>query len=271
MILDRNISCKTSNKKTAIIVGNSVNEIGAYNSRRIMKIESPVSLRGGKFDVGEIGAFSFINENAIIRNVEKIGRYAQIGMNVVIGWPLVNEKLVCSNPAFGPYRNAMFNEFSNIAFIDEHLSYMKKQVKTMQFKNDRDTIIGNDVYIGDNAVVRKGCNIGDGAHILPGSYVSEDVPPYAIVGGVPATVLRYRFSVEEIGKLLKLCWWDYSPAIIAELDYSIPANFIKGLEEKQQKNKLEKYCCEIFEINPIDKKIVRKNKDGSESLVYRGW
>lgn len=67
--------------------------------------------------------------------------------------------------------------------------------------------IGNDVWIGDNVVILKG-KIGDGAVIGAGAVVTRDVPPYAIVAGNPARVIKYRFDDETIRKLLKEKWWD---------------------------------------------------------------
>lgn len=269
--LDRNIVCKSSNGKNAIIVGNSINEMGAYNSKRAMEIEAPVCLRGGKFDIGFIGAYTYINENAIIRNVDRIGRYTQIGLNVVIGMPLVNEQFICLNPTFGPYRNAMFSEFSNIAYTDQWLAHMKQQVKKHSFKKDSNTIIGNDVYIGDGVVIKKGCNIGDGAYILPGSYVCNDVEAYAIVGGTPARVIKYRFDDNLIEKLLKLRWWEYTPSFVSDLDYTKPNEFIEDFEKKLNMENIDTYVCERFVFNPLEKSITRINTDGSQNLIYKGW
>lgn len=73
-------------------------------------------------------------------------------------------------------------------------------------------IVGNDVWIGQGvSIVRKeGLTIGDGAVIGSGAVVTKSVPPYAIVAGVPARVINYRFSPEIIEKLLELKWWDWS-------------------------------------------------------------
>lgn len=72
-----------------------------------------------------------------------------------------------------------------------------------------DTLIGNDVWIGYKATIMAGVHIGDGAIIASGSMVTSDVPPYAIVGGNPAKVIRKRFSDEKIQKLCSLQWWDW--------------------------------------------------------------
>lgn len=74
--------------------------------------------------------------------------------------------------------------------------------------NRGDTVVGNDVWIGYAATIMPGVTIGDGAVVATKSVVTRDVPPYAIVGGNPATVIRYRFDEPTIAKLLDLRWWD---------------------------------------------------------------
>ena len=83
-----------------------------------------------------------------------------------------------------------------------------------------DTIVGNDVWIGYNATIMPGVTIGDGAIIATNATVVKDVEPYSIVGGNPASEIRKRFSVEEIGKLVKLKWWDWEiEKITANVQY----------------------------------------------------
>jgi carbonic anhydrase/acetyltransferase-like protein (isoleucine patch superfamily) len=71
-------------------------------------------------------------------------------------------------------------------------------------------IIGNDVWIGSHVLVKGGVKIGNGACVAAGSVVVKDVPPYAVVGGVPAKLIKYRFSQTIIDKLLELQWWNLS-------------------------------------------------------------
>lgn len=72
-----------------------------------------------------------------------------------------------------------------------------------------DTVVGHDVWIGNGATIMPGVTIGSGAIIAARAVVTRDVPPYAIVGGNPATVIRMRFTDEEITDLLTLAWWDW--------------------------------------------------------------
>ncbi|EIH5399289.1 CatB-related O-acetyltransferase, partial [Escherichia coli] len=77
------------------------------------------------------------------------------------------------------------------------------------FLENADTILGNDVWVGTNAIIMDGVTIGDGAIIGAGAIVTKDVPPYAIVVGVPAIIKRYRFPTEQIEILKKIKWWDW--------------------------------------------------------------
>jgi acetyltransferase-like isoleucine patch superfamily enzyme len=72
-----------------------------------------------------------------------------------------------------------------------------------------DIIIGNDVWIGQNTTIMSGIKIGDGAVIANNSHIVKDVEPYSIVGGNPAKLIRYRFTTEQIDKLLRIKWWDW--------------------------------------------------------------
>lgn len=69
--------------------------------------------------------------------------------------------------------------------------------------------IGNDVWIGQNVSLKAGVSIGDGAVVAANAVVTKDVPPYAVVGGIPAKIIKFRFSDEQIERLLKIKWWNY--------------------------------------------------------------
>lgn len=87
--------------------------------------------------------------------------------------------------------------------------------------------IGNDVWIGDNVIIKNGVKIGDGAVVGLGAVVTKDVPPYAVVAGVPAKVIKYRFSDEIISELLELEWWNLEEDVIRQIPYD---NIEKAIE-----------------------------------------
>lgn len=94
-----------------------------------------------------------------------------------------------------------------------------------------DIIIGNDVWIGYEAVILSGVTIGDGAVIGCRAVVTKDVPPYTIVGGVPAKPIRKRFDEETIKELQKIKWWDWPEEKIAGKIPAIQAGDLEELRE----------------------------------------
>ena len=99
-------------------------------------------------------------------------------------------------------------------FFDEW--ELEKTNVTEAWDNKGDIIVGNDVWIGYEAVVLAGVMIGDGAIIGTRAVVTKDVPPYTVVGGVPAKPIRKRFNDETVTELLKLKWWDWSEEKISQ-------------------------------------------------------
>lgn len=85
----------------------------------------------------------------------------------------------------------------------------EKAMEGNTYPSKGDTIIGNDVWIGYNATIMPGVQVGDGAIIATNSTVVKDVSPYSVVGGNPAKEIRKRFSVEQIEKLLEIQWWNW--------------------------------------------------------------
>lgn len=112
-------------------------------------------------------------------------------------------------------------------FFDEW--ELEKKNVTEAWDNKGDIIVGNDVWIGYEAVILAGVTIGDGAIIGTRAVVTKDVPPYTIVGGVPAKPIRKRFDDEIIARLLKLKWWDWSEEKIAQNIQAIKSGHIGQL------------------------------------------
>jgi acetyltransferase-like isoleucine patch superfamily enzyme len=88
--------------------------------------------------------------------------------------------------------------------------------KTTKLTERSDIYIGSDVFIGSNVTVLDGVTVGDGAIVGAGAVVTSDVPPFAIVGGIPAKVIKYRFRPDQIEKLLIIQWWNWP---IAQLGF----------------------------------------------------
>ena len=110
----------------------------------------------------------------------------------------------------------------------EDWDFEKSDVITA-WDNKGDIVIGNDVWIGYEAVIMAGVHIGNGAIIATRAVVTKDVPPYTIVGGVPARPIRKRFDEEVIQKLETLKWWDWSAEKIQRCLHYIGKGDINGL------------------------------------------
>ncbi len=93
-----------------------------------------------------------------------------------------------------------------------------------------DTVIGNDVWIGHGATIMPGVNVGDGAIIATAAVITKPVPPYAIMGGNPGVILRYRFDAGTIARLLAIKWWDWEPAKVAKYVRALCSGDVDALE-----------------------------------------
>lgn len=107
---------------------------------------------------------------------------------------------------------------------------MDKSNVTDSWDNKGDIVIGNDVWIGYEAVIMSGVTIGDGAIIGTRALVTKDVPPYTIVGGVPARQIRKRFSEDIISSLLDVRWWEWSKEKIKKNISAIKTGYIYNLK-----------------------------------------
>lgn len=127
--------------------------------------------------------------------------------------------------------NHKTSAFSTFPFAIFSNGWEKSMPKSGDFPDKGDTIVGNDVWIGTNAIILPGIKIGDGAIIGAYSVVARNVPAYTIVAGNPSQVIRERFSPEVKEKLLKLKWWDWTPQKITDsLEFLTTLDF-KKLDE----------------------------------------
>lgn len=148
----------------------------------------------------KIGKYTYVISGNIFSYTE-VGRYCSISSNVSIGGE--------SHPL-------------------DWLSTSPSQYDYLEYNDKKRTIIGNDVWIGTNVCIKAGITIGTGAVVGAGAVVVKDIPPYAIVAGVPARVLRYRFDEGTISQLLASKWWEKD---IDELK-GLPFNDVKECLKK---------------------------------------
>ena len=158
--------------------------------------------------------------------------------NVLYHYPINKDKLVigkfcsiaCGAKFLFTSANHTMKSLSTYPFplFFEEWGLDKKDV-TKSWDNKGDIIIGNDVWIGYEAVILSGVTIGDGAIIGTRALVTKDVPPYTIVGGMPAKIIRKRFEEETINLLLEKKWWNWSREKIAKNIKNIQNGCIENL------------------------------------------
>lgn len=151
-----------------------------------------------------LGVYSYIAKETSLVDIS-IGKFCSIGNRV---------------------KNNLGNHPSRV-FVSSHPAFYSPNAPTESFVDreyfeefGEDVCIMNDVWIGAGAVLMDGVTIGNGAIVAARSVVTKDVPPYAIVGGVPAKIIRYRFNDEEIELLEKSQWWDKDLSWIEENAHS---------------------------------------------------
>lgn len=146
----------------------------------------------------KMGWGSYIGRNSRFLNT-KVGRYTCIGANVCnIEGAHPTSKFVSIHPVFYSLREEVHGYVSKQKF---------EEYKFVPDNSIWSNVIGNDVWIGNNVCIMEGIVINDGAIIGAGAVVTKDVPPYAIVTGIPAQILKYRFCNDDIDYLLALKWW----------------------------------------------------------------
>lgn len=164
--------------------------------------------------------------------------------NVLYHYPINGDKLIigkfcsiaCGAKFIFTSANHTLKSLSTYTFplFYEEWGLDKKDV-TSAWDNKGDIVIGNDVWIGYEAVILSGVHIGDGAIIGARAVVTKDVPPYTIACGVPAKEIRKRFDESMIAKLLETKWWDWSPQKIQQALPLIQSGDINILLEEENK------------------------------------
>lgn len=149
-----------------------------------------------------LGRGTYINTESFISNT-KIGRFSCISDHVcvVLGQHPI-EKFVSVHPSF------YYDTTLQIGYTFHKGTPLFQYNKYPEGSNIFQVIIGNDVWVGSHVLIHGGIKIGDGAVIASGAVVTKDVEPYTVVGGVPARLIKHRFTESQSAKLLELKWWD---------------------------------------------------------------
>lgn len=165
----------------------------------------------------QVGAFTIYND--FVRDPRDFQKN-----NVLYHYPINHDRLyigkfcsiACGARFLFNSANHTLRSLSNYTFPIFYEAWGHGMSPAEAWDNKGDIVIGNDVWIGYDAVILAGVTVGDGAVIGARAMVTKDVPPYTIVGGVPARPIRKRFPDETVKVLLRLRWWDWPLEQIAE-------------------------------------------------------
>lgn len=173
--------------------------LGIAGARYLARVhfEQPVVLSSAA--IGKpvfFGANSYMNDGGCLRSGAFVGRYCSIGRRVTLGAGSHSMLGLSTSPA---------------ARKGTATPYTRDQIRALGGRTRKSpyTVLNSDVWVGDGAVITPGVTIGTGAVIGANSVVTKDVPPYAVVGGVPARIIKYRFPAEIILRLLATEWWEH--------------------------------------------------------------
>lgn len=182
--------------------------LSGFSKSLRLEVESPVSLRNVELStfhpdrVSFIGSHTYIRSECVFSSFGRIGRYCSIARGVLCG-----------------ASNHPLDFFTTHPFVRNKEAYSLFPDRVVPKSVQKEPpVIGNDVWIGNNAIIMPGVSIGDGAVIAAGAVVTHDVEPYEVVGGVPAHHLKYRFEPDIIARLLEVKWWNYDPRYLVQVD-----------------------------------------------------
>ena len=213
------IHCKTAGKQVRLCRGCVISAGSSFEGHNYIG-------RGTVFG-GDIGYGSYIGNDSQIYG--SVGKYVSIADCVyVVDGEHPTDTFVSTHPAFYSDRNSVGLDYGSKAKFVEHRFADKEHQKSV--------VIGNDVWIAHGATLLAGVTVGNGAVVAAGAVVVKDVPPYTVVGGVPAKPIKKRFTDEQIAQLEKSQWWDRGDTWIKE-HYSEFENveaFVKMLEREEK-------------------------------------
>ena len=159
---------------------------------RNSQIDSTAVVNSGSSVVNStMGAYSYCSYDCNIINA-RIGKFCSLANEIIIGGDEHPMEWLSTSPVFQDVKH----------------SGPTKKFARHTLPAAKETVIGNDVWIGDRVIIKRGVTVCDGAVIGAGAIVTKDVPPYAVVAGVPAKVIKYRFDEDTIRDLLEIKWWD---------------------------------------------------------------
>jgi acetyltransferase-like isoleucine patch superfamily enzyme len=206
-------------------------------------VEAPVRIEGNLALSGFVGAYTYVRIGASIGGqTASIGRYCSIAPGVRIGDGHHPLDWLSTHP---------FQRGEAFWFADE-----PQAAKGLKFPSKKKNIVGNDVWLSAGAMIMPGVKIGDGAVVAAGCVVTKDVPPYAIVAGVPGRIIDYRFSPDIIAQLLDAQWWRYTASSLAGMPFDNIKRTLAEIERRKKSGKLREIDADLYRVTKKSAEVI---------------
>lgn len=212
---------------------------GIYRDGNVINFDKPVFIEPeGQVPRGRfvsVGAYSYF-ANDFHGPIDRVGRYCSIA----VGSRVMGDR--------HPIERVTTHLLSYDRVYFEAVKHYGKTLHQVPYNRNQEGItIGNDVWIGEDVRFAGGISIGNGAVVATRAVVTKDVPPYAIVGGIPARVLRYRFDEGLRNRLIESQWWDYNCVDLPQI-WDDPEKFLDALDIMKREGSILPWQPERIEI-----------------------
>ena len=246
---------------------------GEINLVKDILIEAPCCIRTiDRVYCNKIGAYTYNQKSPSFDMLNMIGRFCSIAENVHFGVGNHPTSFLSTSPLmwekeFFDNRRVRKSQIDRDYLVKNEARITKTNELRILENLKKDLItVGNDVWIGKNSLIMNGVTIGDGAVIGEKTVVTKDVPPFAIVVGTPAKVVRYRFDERTIERLLRIKWWDYGLPILEGVEWT---NIDQALNQLEQKiaDGIALWKPKLFKITK-DGKASEASPSDAEKIAY---
>lgn len=186
-------------------------------------------------------AFSY--SHSALHPLMKVGRYCSIASNVsMMGFQHPHHWVTTSEVAYNQDSNFMLDALADFGVDDFNFKKIPRKPEP---------ILGDDVWIGEGVTIAQGVRLGTGCVVAAKAVVTKDVPPYAIVGGVPAKIIKFRFDSDVIERMMSLNWTRFAAPDLKQFDLTNPIEFMEKLEAKLKDGEIAPWSPPVINLSEL--------------------